>query len=112
MTQLTIFAKIRAKSGSEIILHRELSLLIEPTLLEIGCLNYDLYHSLDDCTLFMFHENWVSRNLWDQHMTSQHMSEFQKNTEKLIESLELLMMTPEDQKLVYGNSKQFQDQKD
>jgi quinol monooxygenase YgiN len=105
MTQLTIFAKIRAKSGSEIILYRELSLLIEPTLSEIGCLNYDLYRSLDDCTLFMFYENWVSRNLWDQHMASQHMSEFQKNTEKLIENLELLMMTPEDQKLVHGDSK-------
>lgn len=95
MTQLTVVAKIQAKSGSEAVLHQELLQLIQPTLLEEGCLNYDLHCSIEDNTLFLFYENWASRILWEQHMASEHISVFQKNTEGLIEHWELLLMTPE-----------------
>lgn len=52
MTQLTVVAKIQAKSGSEAVLHQELWQLIQPTLLEKGCLNYDLHRSIEDSTLY------------------------------------------------------------
>jgi quinol monooxygenase YgiN len=95
MTQLTVVAKIQAKSGSEAVLHQELLQLIQPTLLEEGCLNYDLHRSIEDNTLFLFYENWTSRVLWEHHMASEHISVFQKNTEGLIENWELLLMEPE-----------------
>lgn len=95
MTQLTVVAKIQAKSGSEAILHQELLQLIQPTLLEAGCLNYDLHRSIEDSTLFLFYENWASQVLWEEHMVSKHISVFQKNTEVLIENWELLLMEPE-----------------
>ncbi|NJL37543.1 MAG: antibiotic biosynthesis monooxygenase [Leptolyngbyaceae cyanobacterium SM1_4_3] len=95
MTQLTVIAKIQAKSGSEAVLHLELLHLIQPTLLEEGCLNYDLHRSIEDSTLFLFYENWASRVLWEQHMASEHISVFQKNTEGLVENWELLLMKPE-----------------
>ena len=95
MTQLTVVAKIQAKSGSETALHQELLQLIQPTLLEDGCLNYDLHRSIEDKTLFLFYENWASRVLWEKHMVSEHIGVFQKNTEGLIENWELLLMKPE-----------------
>ncbi len=95
MTQLTVIAKIQAKLGSEAALYRELLQLIQPTLLEEGCLNYDLHRSIEDSTLFLFYENWASRVLWEQHMASEHIGVFQKNTEGLIENWELLLMKPE-----------------
>jgi quinol monooxygenase YgiN len=95
MTQLTVVAKIQAKSGSEAVLHPELLQLIQPTLLEEGCLNYDLHRSIEDNTPFLFYENWTSRVFWKQHMASEHISVFQKNTEGLIENWELLLMEPE-----------------
>lgn len=95
MAQLTVVAKIQAKLGSEAVLHQELLHLIQPTLLEEGCLNYDLHRSIEDSTLFLFYENWESQALWEKHMASEHISGFQKNTEGLIENWELLLMKPE-----------------
>lgn len=96
MTQLTVVAKIQAKLGLEAVLHQELLQLIQPTLLEEGCLNYDLHRSIEDKTLFLFYENWASRVLWEKHMVSEHISVFQKNTEGLIDNWELLLMEPEE----------------
>ncbi|MBE9170917.1 antibiotic biosynthesis monooxygenase [Pleurocapsales cyanobacterium LEGE 06147] len=95
MTQLTVVAKIQAKSGSEAVLYQELLQLIQPTLLEEGCLNYDLHRSIEDKTLFLFYENWASRVFWEKQIVSEHIGVFQKNTEGLIENWELLLMKPE-----------------
>jgi len=95
MTQLTVVAKIEAKSGSEARLHQELVKLIAPTLAEEGCLNYDLHTSIEDSRIFLFYENWESKALWEQHMASKHIQVFQKNNEGLIENFELMLMKPE-----------------
>jgi quinol monooxygenase YgiN len=40
-----------------------------------GCLNYDLYISQDDPSLFMLHENWTDQASLDQHFqTIEHDS--------------------------------------
>ena len=86
MIQLTVVAKIKAKFGSEAVLRQELLQLVLPTIAENGCLNYDLHCSIEDSTLFLFYENWASKPLWEQHMASEHIKAFQKNTEGLIEN--------------------------
>jgi quinol monooxygenase YgiN len=86
MIQLTVVAKIKAKFGSEAVLRQELLQLVLPTIAENGCLNYDLHCSIEDSTLFLFYENWASKPLWEQHMASEHIKPFQKNTEGLIEN--------------------------
>lgn len=95
MTQLTVIAKIKAKFGSEATIHQELLKLIPLALAESGCLNYNLHHSIEDGTLFLFYENWASKPLWEQHMASEHIKAFQKNAEGLIENWELFLMKPE-----------------
>jgi len=89
MSQLTIIAKLKAKSGVEEQLYEECRKLIAPTLAEEGCINYDMHRSIEDPGTFMFYENWASRPLWEQHMESPHLKSFSNNTEGLSEVWEL-----------------------
>ncbi len=89
MSTLTVVARLKAKSGSEAALERELRALVEPTRAEKGCLNYDLHRSAQDSGLFVFHENWESRALWDAHMASPHIQAFSQKQGELTESWEL-----------------------
>ena len=87
--QLTIIAKLKAKSGSEERLFEECRKLVAPTLAEEGCINYDMHRSVEDPGLIMFHENWTTRPLWEQHMDSEHLQRFSANTEDMVEVWEL-----------------------
>ena len=87
--QLTIIAKLKAKSGAEERLFEECRKLVGPTLAEEGCINYDMHRSVEDPGLIMFYENWTSRPLWERHMESQHLQEFSANTDDIVEVWEL-----------------------
>jgi len=89
MSTLTVVARLKAKSGSEAELERELRALLAPTRAERGCLNYDLHRSAQDPGLFVFHENWESRDLWNDHMNSPHIKAFAEKQGTLAESWEL-----------------------
>ena len=45
---LTIVARIKAKPGQEDALAAELAKLVAPTLLEVGCLQYDFHRDLEN----------------------------------------------------------------
>lgn len=92
MTQLTVVAKITAKSGSEDLLRQLLIQLIAPTLKEDGCLNYNLHRSVEDKTLFLFYENWKNRAAWEKHIDSEHIRAFQRDAENLLDNWELFLM--------------------
>ncbi len=65
---LTVIARVKAKSGKEAEVHRELMSLIDPSRKDPGCINYDLHRSHNDAACFMFHENWESREHLDRHL--------------------------------------------
>lgn len=91
--KLTIVAKILAKPENKLLVKNELIKLIEPTLKETGCINYDFHLDNNNENLFLFYENWESRELWQNHMQSSHIKAFSKVTENAIENAELLEMT-------------------
>ncbi len=91
-TPLTIVAKFRARPGCELKLEKSLQTLVAPTLAEAGCLNYDLHRSTEDPGVFLFYENWESRELWLDHMESEHLKAHNRQTEGMIEEFELLEM--------------------
>ena len=72
---LTVLARIRALPGHEHEVKAALLALIPPTRRERGCLNYDLHQSTTDPTLFIFHENWLSRA---------HLDAFEQQTQGLL----------------------------
>ena len=93
MPKLTIVADIRVNPE-----HREEILaglrgLIAPTLEEKGCLQYDLHEDNENPNHFLFYENWESRELWQDHMETDHIKVFQTASDGKIEDVALYEMT-------------------
>jgi len=93
MSKLTIVAHIEANSDKVEFIKEELKKLIEPTLKEKGCLNYNLHQDNEQPAKFLYFENWESRELWQDHMQSAHIQAFIKSSEGALKSFEVQEMT-------------------
>jgi len=71
---ITVVATFQARPGKETELRTALIGLLAPTRKEAGCLNYDLHTSPEDPAMFLFHENWTSKELLDAHLKSPHVA--------------------------------------
>lgn len=94
MPQLTIVAHITAHADRIDLVKAALEKLVEPTLKEDGCLQYDLHRDNENPAHFMFYENWESRELWLAHMDSPHLKAHQAATEGAVAEFTLYEMTP------------------
>jgi len=90
---LTILARILAKAEKQELVQTELLKLIEATRAEEGCINYDLHQDNENPNLFLFYENWASRELWQKHMEAAHLAAFKTATDGAIEELVINEMT-------------------
>ena len=93
MPNLTIVANIVVKEDKVDFVKSELLKLVEKTLAEDGCINYDLHQDNNNPTFFMFYENWESRELWQKHMKSDHLAEYKKITEGAVEKTIIFELT-------------------
>ena len=91
--KLTIVAKIEANPEKIDLVKSELLKLIEPTLQEAGCIQYDLHQDDGDPSVFLFYENWESRELWQTHMNNTHLAEYGRATAGAVASFTLNEMT-------------------
>ena len=91
--KLTIVAKILAKEEKREFVKNELLKLIEVTRVEEGCINYDLHQDNENENLFLFYENWESRELWQKHINNAHLAEYKKATDGTLEEFVLNEMT-------------------
>lgn len=91
--KLVIVARIEANTGQESLVRNALSKLIEPTLKEAGCIQYDLHQDNDNPALFMFYEIWENRELWQDHLKSPHILAHKTATEGAIASITVSEMT-------------------
>ena len=85
MTQLTITGNIIAEKGHIDTVKAELEKLIAPTRAEDGCIQYDLHQGNEDPAYFMFYENWENRELWQTHMSNDHLKRYMEATEGMVE---------------------------
>lgn len=90
---LVIVARIEANAGHETLLRNALTRLIEPTLKEAGCIQYDLHQDNDNPALFMFYEIWENRELWQNHLNSPHILANGPATEGAIANIAVSEMT-------------------
>lgn len=90
---LTIVAIIESTDEDRELVQSELEKLIEPTRKEEGCLQYDLHQDNENPNLFLFFENWASRELWQVHMQNDNLAAFGKNTEGALKDLTIHEMT-------------------
>lgn len=91
--KLTIVAKIEAKKDKIELVKSELLKLVAPTLKEEGCLQYDLHQDNEEQHIFLFFENWESRDLWQKHMKNDHLKAYQEATEGAVENFVLNEMS-------------------
>ena len=91
MTNLTIVASIIVKQGQRDFVKSEMIKLIDPTLVEAGCVEYRL-HQNNNPEHFLFYECWQSREAWQKHRENTHMSEYRAVVEGAIESFDVSEM--------------------
>lgn len=91
--KLTIVARVLAKTEHRELVKTELLKLIDITRAEKGCINYDLHQDNENPNLFLFHENWESRELWQIHMNNTHLADYMKATDGAVEEFILNEMT-------------------
>jgi quinol monooxygenase YgiN len=73
---LTVVARVRAKTGQETRLRRELQSLVAPTLAEAGCLRYDLHESTTELGWFLLYETWKSEADLQAHFQTPYLKAF------------------------------------
>lgn len=90
---LTIVAIIEAQEGKAEFVKAEMLKLLEPTRKEAGCIQYDLHQDNDNPCVFVFHEQWESEALLQDHLDSAHIAEYVKVVDGSVASLVLNRMT-------------------
>ena len=90
---LTIVARIEAKNTAVDAVKAALEKLIAPTRAEEGCLQYDLHQDNENPALFLFFENWASREQWQVHMNNAHLKTYMEETDGLVASFTLNEMS-------------------
>lgn len=78
MQRVTVMAQLKAKSGMEERVKKELLEMVQHTRKEPGCLNYDLHIGLDQPGSFFFYENWISKMALDMHFETPHFKHLEK----------------------------------
>ena len=78
--KLSVLAHVYAKAEALEKVKRECLALVAPSRAEEGCLNYDLHQSIEDETLFVFYENWESREALEKHLEMPHSLRFDERT--------------------------------
>lgn len=81
MAYLTVIAKIKSEQDKVDEVLTNLLTLVEPTRNEKGCIDYILYQDNEDPSIFIFYENWESKEDLDAHMVSDHFKRCFSNIE-------------------------------
>ena len=84
MKKISVTARARARPGKEAEVRRACLALVAPSRAEQGCINYDLHQSADDPGIFMFYENWESREDLERHLETAHALAFDEATEGML----------------------------
>ncbi|GBC60582.1 antibiotic biosynthesis monooxygenase [Desulfonema ishimotonii] len=84
MGKIAVVATMIAKPGKEDALKQELLGLIEPSRADEGCLKYHLHQDQADPTVFVFYENWESKELLDAHLAQPHLKAFGEKAGELL----------------------------
>ncbi|MBD3268206.1 antibiotic biosynthesis monooxygenase [bacterium] len=81
---ITVIAKIVAKEDKMEEVQTELQALIEPTRKEEGCLDYILHRHTENPAIFLFYENWASKQDLENHLQKPHLQAFAAKADTLL----------------------------
>ena len=90
--EVTVIARIKAKTGEVQRVKEELLKLLAPTRAENGCMNFDMHQGATDQSQFLFHENWTSKAALEAHFETPHIKNWLRVAEGLLaEPLEVTL---------------------
>src|SRR5438309_1560135 len=75
---------LEALPGKENELEKTLISLIKPSKQESGCIDYDLFRSMDNPAVFMFYETWINQEAFAQHIAAPHIKAWLARKEELL----------------------------
>lgn len=95
---LPVVAIFVAKPGLEEKLETLLRSVVEPTLLEEGCISYQVNRDIANPRRLVFTEEWQSKADLDRHLAAPHLRMLSQQVPELIESSDVFLLA----KLVGG----------
>ncbi|MFB9053652.1 putative quinol monooxygenase [Formosa undariae] len=91
--QLTIVATIIAKTENTEFVKAELLKLVEASLNDKGCINYNLLQDNTDLNSFVVYENWDDEDALTGHLNTIHFKAFTEATEGKLNAFTVNKMT-------------------
>lgn len=82
---VVIVAKFMAQPGKADELKKVLSACVPGSRAEEGNVHYDLYRSVEDGNVFLFHESWKSQQAIDSHGEQPHFKTLLERSAHLIQ---------------------------
>ena len=73
---LHAFVRFEPVPGKEDLLREELTLLLQPTRAEPGCIRIHLYEAVREPLVYYIHSEWVDEAAFDAHPKLPHMTRF------------------------------------
>lgn len=80
----TIIGTVVAKPEKREELMRILSAQVAPTRTEAGCVSYDFHCDSKDPNVFVFYENFVSREALEEHLRQSYLKPLLNNVDELL----------------------------
>lgn len=82
--KISVVATFKAKTGMEEMVREAVLALVAPTRAEAGCINYDLHQSVDDPTVFILYENWVSKADLEAHLAMPYLQQLLARADEML----------------------------
>ena len=80
----TIIGTVTARPETQEELASLLAAQVAPTRAEPGCINYDFHVDAADPCVFVFYENWISREALDAHLAMPHLKPLFSQLDRLL----------------------------
>lgn len=79
--RIVLIARLRVKEDRVEEAKKAALSIVADSRAEEGCINYDIHQSVEDETLFFWHETWKDRAALEEHFETPHFGEFFKVVE-------------------------------
>ncbi len=81
--KIVLFARLKVKADKIEQAKSAALKIVADSRSEAGCVNYDIHQSIEDETLFFWHETWTSKAALDEHFATPFFGEFFKTVEEV-----------------------------
>ena len=81
--QIVLIARLKVKADKVEELKEAALAIVAQSRAEAGCINYDIHQSIEDETVFFWHETWKHKAAIDEHFATPFFGEFFKTVEQV-----------------------------